>query len=159
MSIFHFSFVVIRLINLLDKTIVEEKFLIKIYSKDKKLGEKIVRVMYRPDDQQSMSSTTKTTRRLNVSSSKDHDYFHDLSDQPNRSQQYDDRTATQRTRHNSGQKLPNQYLIWTALIICLIILMLPHDDESNYSYLQIGVNVKICSAYILGLVTVLLIRN
>ncbi|OTF75457.1 hypothetical protein BLA29_008920 [Euroglyphus maynei] len=133
------------LITLLDKTIVEEKFLIKIYSKEKKLGEKTVRVTYRPDDQHQQHHQQQQSKRL-----KD-DHFHDLNEPKSMS-----------FRPMEGERAPHngqhQYLICTALAICLLILLLPHD-ESHYSYLQVGVNVKICAAYVLGIVTVLLIRN
>lgn len=131
-----------RLITLLDKTIVEEKFLIKIYSKEKKLGEKTVRVTYRPDDQHQQQQQSKRLKD---------DHFHDLNEPKSMS-----------FRPMEGERAPHngqhQYLICTALAICLLILLLPHD-ESHYSYLQVGVNVKICAAYVLGIVTVLLIRN
>lgn len=136
-----------RLITLLDKTIVEEKFLIKIYSKEKKLGEKTVRVAYRPDDQQQSVMSTTSKRLKN-------DYFHDLNEPKSMTFRMD---ANQRTPHHPNPS-SNQYLIWTALAICLMILLLPHE-QSQYSYLQVGVNVKICAAYVLGIVTVLLIRN
>lgn len=120
----------ISVINLLDKTITEEQFQIRIYgaSKVKKLAEKILKV--------TMKQTNEETEKSNVAQ-KDAfkaEHFQDLA-QPS----YSNRT------NNMEHRLPNQYFIYSALGICFALLLFPHEDqpESTFRMLQVSVNLKL----------------
>lgn len=59
------------------------------------------------------------------------------------------------------EKVPNEYFVYAALVLALVVLMLPIDDNYNAKahMLAVSVNIKLVAAYILGIVTVFLIRN
>lgn len=148
--------------TLLDKTIVEEKFKIiasSIHNKEKILGEKIIRVTYRAS---CLIDNSTSAAKRNVSSQHSKDIcFHDLEG-PNFADGQNPLINKKLASTIINNQVPNQYLIYAALTICLIILMLPHEENSDTwypSYFQVSVNIKLVAAYILGIVTVFLIRN
>lgn len=134
------TFFSISVINLLDKSIVEEKFQVRIFNatKIKKLGEKVLKVTMKSESGDSGKADDGPKSQLFKV-----DHFQDLN------QQQPVPSAYQSTI-DMAHRLPNQYFNYIALVICLLLLMVPHDDTSNSAFqlIQINVNVKLVVSFL-----------
>ncbi|KAF7490091.1 hypothetical protein SSS_04100 [Sarcoptes scabiei] len=148
------------IINLYDKNIDEAKLRISIYSTSnkKKMGEKTIRLICKQNE------SSDITKSSSSSSSKYYQQNQNLDDSTSSSSTatllYNDVGSEFVKTHQYRDKSPNQFLIYSALIISVIILMLPYEQGgSHLNYFQVSTNFKLVAAYILGIVTVILIRN
>lgn len=145
-------------VKLLDKTITEEKFQVRLTlpGKGKRLGEKIIKVTLKSDrGNDDDGSSTSSSARQRKASKTEHFHFQELSPTGF------DKSSVVNYGKLKLEKVPNEYFVYAALVIALVILMLPLDDNSNAQthLLAVSVNIKLVAAYILGIVTVFLIRN
>ena len=106
---------------------MEEKFQIRINlpAKGKRIGEKIVRVT-----QKSGQANENEVVRQRRTSSVDH--FQEL-------------TQSGPIEYQNMNRLPNEYFVYAALIVSILILFLPHEDNSNSPnrMIEISVNLKL----------------
>lgn len=126
------------LITLLDKTISEEKLKLKISttynSIHKTLGEKIISITYKPNSNPDDVQQPKN------------DCFHDLDQSSNSDSQSQCQEYVKKSFHiNNNKNLINPILIYSLFGICLMILMLPHEEniESYLNIFQVSVNIKL----------------
>lgn len=119
-------------INLLDKTIVEEKFQVRISvaSKGKKLGEKIIKVTLKSE--RTDEDQTAQGKSTNV------DHFQELMQSG-----YENAKPIEYNKALKINKVPNEYFVYAALVICILILFVPHEDHSATHLFQISVNCKL----------------
>ena len=129
--------------NLLDKSIVEEKFQVRLSlpGKGKRLGEKIIKVTLKSDrgNEDDGSSTSSSVRQRKASKT-EHFHFQELS------QTGFDRPSAVNYGKLKLEKVPNEYFMYTALVLALVILMLPLDDNYNAKTMHIfavSVNIKL----------------
>ena len=61
----------------------------------------------------------------------------------------------------NGESQPINYIACFAAVVCIAALFLPTEGEAvlaDYPYLQLTVNQKLVFAYVLGLVTMAILR-
>jgi len=138
-------------VSLLDKTIETEKFQVRISlaGKGKILGEKIIKVSLKTNKSGQGDGDDMLPRRLPTK-----DHFQEL---PPTSYE-----PAKEYKNLHMNKAPHEYFIYVTLAICVLILCCPHEDNGHKStnrILEVSVNFKLAAAYVLGIVTVFLIRN
>lgn len=105
-------------------------------SKGKKLGEKILKVSIKSDHSSDVVHHRKSPHKV--------EHFQELTNvgfEPKSKIDY----------KLQMDKVPNEYFVYAALIICIIILMLPHEDNSDSQaqtrLLEVGVNLKLAVSF------------
>lgn len=122
-------------VNILDKTIIEEKFQIRtnLPAKGKRLGDKIIKITLKSDKGTEDEGSVRSGKSSKV------DHFQELV------QTGYERAPAMEYKQLKTDKVPNEYFVYSACLLCLIILFLPQEDRANSSLYMLAVsfNVKL----------------
>lgn len=132
--------------NLVDKSIVEEKFQVRLSlpGKGKRLGDKIIKVTLKSDRaNEDDGSSTSSSARLRKAAKTEHFHFQELSPAG-----FDKSSAVNYPKLKL-EKVPNEYFVYAALVIALVILTLPIDDNRNAQthILAVSFNIKLVVSF------------